>query len=353
MDYIDLIIKQLKKGSSKDSSEIQALLESLRQTSPELFEIAKRVIDNWEVVPTVQTSIIEKLSSPKVYGGGLGIATIASIPWLQSILRWLETNYPLTNSCFTSPISMFAIIATLGGISGAFYSIFLNRALVLPAFRKHNNALILSNLGIGNEVLYGLIASVVTIWFTAIGISPAGLPTIPSGLVPLVPSAATAYSDSDNAPTFVSHQSDGATKSTETIPSLSLNSGRPNLLTYSVIFGSLISGWYGARMRAFNLGQSLLQKVLADTSTTPPLTQDLADMIRKSRTAADAAAIAAQVLEVVGAAVSVPEAALKPSSPSVIGPTAAAPSSASITLTAASTAALNPMTEPPASTPPV
>jgi hypothetical protein len=315
MEYIDLIIERLKKGSAKDSAEIQALLESLRQTSPELYEIAKRFIENWEEVPTtVRTSIIEKLPSPQVFGGGLGIATIASIPWLQSILRWLETNYPLANSGFTSPFSLLAIVAALGGISGAFYSIFLNRALVLPTFKKANNKVILSNWGIGGEILHGLIASVVTVWFTTVGLSPIDIPTIPSAPLQQAPSPVTASRQLENASTFVSYQSDATTMNEENNPPPSVNPRRSNLLTYSVIFGSLISGWYGARMRAFSLGQSLLKNVLADTATTPQLSKEVADMIRDSRTAADAAAIASQVREVVGAAVSVPEAAFKSSS---------------------------------------
>lgn len=99
--------------------------------------------------------------------------------------------------------------------------------------------LTLTQYGILNERLFGAVAAVTTIWLSTVGLVPPGSQTV------MVADA--------QAPENVQNP-EGERKGPVK---------KPNLLTYSVIAGALVSGWFGAPMRTFRLNTELLQGDLA------------------------------------------------------------------------------------------
>jgi hypothetical protein len=365
-ELVDAIRLALSNGHAPDSHEVTQLLAELRGIDPNGYEIARKLV----TISTSQPSSPEDQKTSWLGTttklGGVGVAGYL-LSYGQSLLGWIQSVDPIGRSgiVITNPISLLGIIALVGSISGFIYSIYINRKnraltdvgywIVLPTFKKSEDKLVLSQLGFLNEMLSGAFAALLTI-----GVSTLGLPLPKTSIHELTeptqqqasPGQGTSPSlDNQNsgsnektitpeterklneffgaAPTrtFVSQRPSNSAAPQETKPQLPSAAGdqvqtkekptkddeltqpaKPivNLLTYSVIFGSLVSGWYGARTRALSLGHKLLQTVLADTSVTPPLTQREADAIRTAPTAADAAAIASKKNEVIGAFVNVP-----------------------------------------------
>ena len=121
---------------------------------------------------------------------------------------------------------------------------------MFPEFSKEQNKLILTQYGILNELGFGAIAAATTIWMSVVGLSatpPADPTTISSTL---------------------------------------------NILSWSVIIGSAVSGWLGARMRSSRLDQSLLQTALAETSVLPSGSENLKNLIQSAPSATAAARLA-------------------------------------------------------------
>jgi hypothetical protein len=153
-----------------------------------------------------------------------------------------------------------------------------------------------------------LIASVATIWFVTVGLLPASIGTaIP--IAPVPPEGSQSVEIRPRDMTLVGYQE---TTPVPLSPTPEATTEQPkirndkNLLTYSVLFGSMIAGWYGARSRNLRLGQSYLQFGLAETATTEKLTPAEAQLIREAKTPAEAVAIAMRSSHVIKDAPAVP-----------------------------------------------
>ncbi len=113
-------------------------------------------------------------------------------------------------------------------------------------------------------------AAVTTIWLSTVGLAPAAANAAPPAGV--------------NPP--------AANPPVPNSPAVNIPANKPNLLSYSVVAGALVSGWFGARMRTFRLGHDLLQGALADTALNDKLSAGIADQIRNAPSAAAAATLA-------------------------------------------------------------
>ena len=296
MDMIDQIFKQLNAGKGKDSPEIVALLATIKAVQPNLYDVAVKIVENFIPKPNPVPTPSNWLSFNTLMGGGVGLAGLASTPWIRDGLQWLELHHKL--STVTDPIWLLAIVAGLGAASGAGYSIFSHRGIVWPAVGQKDGVLTLTRYGILNETFFGALAAVTTIWLATVGLAPAN-----ANVKTLLPDP-TAVTPNP-APTTAAPTT---TAPTTTAPSTNLSVAGPvdgnkgnNLLSYSVIAGSLISGWYGARMRSFRLGQDLLQGALAETAVTDKMSPEMAARILAAPTAATAASLATGGKDVVGA----------------------------------------------------
>jgi hypothetical protein len=321
MDVIDQIFKQLKLGKSKVSSEIVALLSTIdTNNQPKLHAIAMQIVENW---PETQQSVswMDRLPARStLMGGGLGIAGIVSLPWMQQILAWFERDYTLPT--VQSPLLLLVIVGGLGAIAGAGYSIYCQRGIVRPEFGQRQGVLTLTRYGILNEIAFGALAAVTTIWLVTVGLVPP-----PAGSTPAASNesttAATTPAPAPNAPwreplmvlpyaplvTSPDSAFDGWSISPSVLPNApaatppaaapAATPNAPSLLSYSVILGSLVSGWMGARMRSFRLGQSLLTDALSKTAVLEPKSPEVAAQIRVASPAA--AAQLATGMDVIGA----------------------------------------------------
>ena len=244
MSSIEQLILLLKAGKKKDSSEIVILIATIRTSEPDQASNAESIVRNW---PETQPSVFP-FSAQAIGLGGLGVAGVASLPFIQPILQWLTKNVPLP--LVSNPLVLLIIVALIGAVAGALYSIYSHKGVVFPEFSKEQNKLILTQYGILNELGFGAIAAATTIWMSVVGLSatpPADPTTISSTL---------------------------------------------NILSWSVIIGSAVSGWLGARMRSSRLDQSLLQTALAETSVLPSGSENLKNLIQSAPSATAAARLA-------------------------------------------------------------
>ena len=282
MNLIDEIFRQLRAGKAKDSPEILALLATIKTAQPESHAIAVQIVENWQSAPSRSEPgpWMSVLTNPTtLMGGGLGIAGIFSLPWIQPVLGWIQQNVPLP--VVQSPPLLLLIVGALGAIAGAGYSIYCHKGIVLPELGKPEGVLTLTRFGIVNEISFGAMAAVMTIWLAAVGLAlpqanPVALPN---------PGAAA------NLPVAV--------------PGAAAVVAAPidkNLLSYSVVLGALVSGWMGARMRSSRLDQSLLKKALAKTSEMEPQSENRAKEILEAKSASAAATLATG-MRVVGTSV--------------------------------------------------
>ena len=282
MNLIDEIFRQLRASKAKDSPEILALLATIKTAQPESHAIAVQIVENWQSAPSRSEPgpWMSVLTNPTtLMGGGLGIAGIFSLPWIQPVLGWIQQNVPLP--VVQSPPLLLLIVGALGAIAGAGYSIYCHKGIVLPELGKPEGVLTLTRFGIVNEISFGAMAAVMTIWLAAVGLAlpqanPVALPN---------PGAAA------NLPVAV--------------PGAAAVVAAPidkNLLSYSVVLGALVSGWMGARMRSSRLDQSLLKKALAKTSEMEPQSENRAKEILEAKSASAAATLATG-MRVVGTSV--------------------------------------------------
>ena len=144
--------------------------------------------------------------------------------------------------------------------------------------------------------MLGAIGAVTTVW-----VSAAGLNGVVTGDV------SAAINDDTTSQPSESESESSAGSETENAESgdasKSQNGNGPpekNLLTFSVILGSIVSGWFGARMRSSRLNQLLLQNALAETARRESAAPELEPLIRSAPSAAEAARLATGK-EVVGA----------------------------------------------------
>ena len=291
MDMIDQIFKQLSAGKGKDSPEIVALLATIKSVQPNLYDVAVKIVDNYVTKP-IPTSVTGGWPSfNTLMGSGVGLAGLASTPWIRDALQWLELNHHLRP--VTDPIWLLAIVAGLGATSGAAYSIYVHRGVVRPAVGQKDGVLTLTRYGILNEIFFGAVAAVTTIWLATVGLAPANASV--KALVPDVTAASPNPPPTNPAPANpapVNPAPENPVKTNAVVSPLSDHGNGNNLLSYSVIAGSLISGWYGARMRSFRLGQDLLQGALAETAVTDRMSPEMAARILAAPTAATAANLA-------------------------------------------------------------
>jgi hypothetical protein len=349
-DPVNLVLGKLIAGTPKDSPEIKEILEAQRQSNLATYELINKIVQDWPASAPAKTPAVG--IRDLILGGGL-LGALATNPYLGTLMGWIQAYDPLAKSgiVITSPGSLFVVVAFLGALAGAGYSLWVNRKVVSPAFAESSDSLVLTRFGSLNEILSGALAAIVTVGMSVVGLSSAFSLTPPtppavapeSATSPQNPSESkrpAASLPTESAPDKVAAELEKyftsspmtyvvAQEPVKQAVSSELKTGTEeapleeqpklrnnvNMLTYPIIFSSLISGWYGARMRAFSLGQSLLQEVLARTATTPQLSQVDAERIRKARTPAEAAAIAAQVTKVIGAAISLPTAASNSPSP--------------------------------------
>lgn len=125
MNLIDEIFKQLNAGKAKDSPEILALLATAKDTDPGSYEMATKIVNNWPGAtqpPRPWSDVLPGRNA--LMGGGLGVAGLASIPWIQPLMAWLQQNVALP--AIHSPSILFFIVAGLGAIAGAVYSIYVH-----------------------------------------------------------------------------------------------------------------------------------------------------------------------------------------------------------------------------------
>lgn len=274
MDHIDLMFKLLNAGKAKDSPEIVTLLETIKATpTPENYIFAKKVVEYW---PQTKPATMNYLTHPAtLIGGGVGLFGLASVQWLQPFLVWLQKS--ITLPIVQSPGVLLLIVAALGAMAGAGYSIYCQRGIMLPQFGKtEEGVLTFSRLGILNELGFGALAAATTIWLAAIGIVPFPNMTTSSDTPPTTAASVTAGTVGATSPTTAT-----------------------NLLSWSVVMGSLVSGWYGARMRTARLDQALLTSALAKTAVNDKLSPELEAKILTAPSAAVAATLATG-LKVVG-----------------------------------------------------
>lgn len=267
MNLIDEIFKQLKAGKAKDSPEILALLATIKSVQPESYAIAVQIVENWQSTSKKEPGPLMGFvtSRSTLMGGSIGLAGIFSLQWLQPALAWFQQNVPLP--VIQSPLLLLLIVGALGAIAGAGYSIYCHSGVVLPTLGKQEGVLTLTRFGILNEVSFGAMAAVTTIWLAAVGLA---LPQ--ANAIPMANPV-----DPANPPDPVP------------VASAPIN---PNLLSHSVILGALVSGWMGARMRSSRLDQSLLTNALARTAEMDPQSEKLAKEILAAPNAAAAATLA-------------------------------------------------------------
>jgi hypothetical protein len=295
VDAIQQLFKLLRETRSKDSPEVKTFLATIKEIKPDIYATLASIADNWQA-PKDAPSFTDRLPDRNtLLGGGVSIVALASTPMISTFVKSLETDHPLTK--VTSPMVLLLIVAALGALAGAAYSIYSHRGVIFPEFGKKEGVLTLTQYGILNEIFLGAVAAVTTIWFAAVGIAIPG----ESATAAADSTTATASADANkpvNADPAANAGQEEATKKAAAQKSAT------NLLSYSMIFGSLISGWFGARMRALRLGQGLLQEALADTAITEKMSPEMADKIRAAPTASVAASLATG-MRVVGA--NVPE----------------------------------------------
>jgi hypothetical protein len=271
MDPFNDLVKLSRSGISKVSVEATTLIEQIARDQPELAGAAQKVMDNWPEPTDVKT-----VFTPKSVGiGGLGIASVASIPWVQPILLWLTDTLKLPD--VFSPIPLLIIVASIGAIAGAAYSIYCHRGVVFPTIAKMENVLTLTRLGILNEIGFGGAAAILTVWMSVVGLNVA----VPLGNVPAKDQAEVVSTKPNEANPDANKKA-----ADEKAPASS------NLLTWSVVLGALVSGWLGARMRSTVLDRSLLKNALAETSIKPAGLPNLESMIRFASSASVAAHLA-------------------------------------------------------------
>jgi len=269
MELIEQILKQLKAKNGIDSPEIKALLATIKVARPDLYDIAMKIIENWVPDPNPSPNPLSKYIPDRntLIGGGAGIAGLASLPFVPQLLGWLQ-NFPLPE--VKDPMWLLPIVAGLGALAGAVYSIYAFRGIVSPTFGEKDGALTLTRYGILNELFFGAMAAVTTIWLSTVGLAPGAANAAP-------PAAANPLAANPPVPNP---------------PAVNIPANKPNLLSYSVVAGSLVSGWFGARMRTFRLGRDLLQGALADSALNDKLSVGISDQIRNAPTAAAAATLA-------------------------------------------------------------
>lgn len=274
MNLIDEIFKQLKAGKAKDSPEILALLATVRSAQPDSYAIAVQIVENWQSTPKSEPSPLMRLvtSRSTLMGGSIGLAGIFSLQWLQPAFAWFQQNVPLP--VVQSPFLLLIIVGTLGALAGAGYSIYCQGGIVLPTLGKQDDVLTLTRFGIVNEIGFGAMAAVMTIWLAAVGLA---LPQANPVAVP-EPVAAADPATAANPP--------------DREVALAPAPQKQNLLSHSVVLGALVSGWLGARMRSSRLDQSLLTKALSKTSEMAPQSDTLAKEILAAPSASAAATLA-------------------------------------------------------------
>lgn len=265
MTPVEMIIKLLNSGKKKDSPEIQSLLESVKAADKSAYDTILVVVNNWQQPKNPLGFLGDK---SVMVPGGIGLAGLVSLPYLQPFLVWLQKN--VTLPAVQSPIPLLLWVAGLGGVSGFVYSVYRSRGIVLPQADDHDGVLTLTRYGFLNELVFGALAAVTTIWLAAVGIAtpePFGDGIAEAALV------------------------------TETLAKLPQTG---SLLTWSVVLGSLMSGWYGARMRSARLDQALLTDALARTAELDKQSPEVAAKILGAPNAA-MAATEATGMAVVGA----------------------------------------------------
>jgi hypothetical protein len=275
MNLIEQLLKQLSL-TGRESAEVHALMGAIRTQQPDQEATAQAIIDHWSQKPRSKLPSLTR-AQMGVVGGGVGI--LAILPFIQNLLHWAQANIPLP--FVKSPIFLLLIVAAIGGLAGAIYSIYCNRAIVFPTMEAKSDRLTLDRLGILNEIGFGALAAVTTVWLAAVGLAP------PIDTVTGAPQAQAAPTP---AP----------------VPVVAVAS--VSLLTWSVIIGATTSGWFGARMRSSHLNQSLLQEALAQNVTKPAGSDALAKMVRDAEHPAQAARLATgkEVLGASATAQSVP-----------------------------------------------
>src|SRR4051794_8779467 len=184
MDLIEEVFKQLN-AKGPESPEVQALLRTIHDTQPDKEAIARALVSNWR---KEKPSVLPALNRTQWTAVGGGVGLVALLPFLPSLLQWAQLNIPLP--VIKSPIALLFVIALVGAIAGAGYSIYCNRGIVLPTFQAKAGQLTLTRFGILNEIGVGAIAAVTTVWLATIGLTPpvttaAGTPVVAS--VPATP----------------------------------------------------------------------------------------------------------------------------------------------------------------------
>src|SRR5688500_1345064 len=112
---IGQVLELLGAGKAKDSPEIVALVGSVAGKG-DLHEIVKQIVANWNPPPAPPSRVGQALSDPRVLAGGAGVVGIASIPWLQQMLKYVSEKISLP--VVESPVALLLIVAVLGALAG-------------------------------------------------------------------------------------------------------------------------------------------------------------------------------------------------------------------------------------------
>lgn len=297
------IVRLLGEGKTKNAAKIQAILMGL-ESLPQAHSVASGIVDSWPASSTFGPLTDNKA----LVGGGVGIAGLASVPYLQEFLAWIQREFKLP--LVTSPITMLFIVAGLGALAGAVYSIFKHGGIAWPTIGlqggedvNHERVLTLTRYGILNESGVGALAAVSTIWLTTIGLIP------PEGRTDATPP--TVAKGSSESPSKQNEQ--GTPESTDSGSNANKKMEAKNLLSYSVLIGALVSGWLGARMRSFRLDQGLMKSLLASAVASDRQSREVQ---QKVETAPGAVGIAQALgFEVVGGATKPPPPRTPPTEP--------------------------------------
>lgn len=357
MDLFGHIVDLLKSGKTKDSAEIVALLKLL-ESNPQAHADAMTLIASWPPKPTLADRLPERNT---ILLGGAGIAGISSLALVPGILEFVKKNAPFDQVPVHSVWLLLLIIAALGALAGAVYSVYHHRGIAWPRFSKRvatrpeeSDVLTLTEYGFLNEIFFGALAAITTVWLASVGLVPAtnsGLgQTTTTESKSVDKSAAVKKADLErvsldaklktiqheisanalkaaqdelalikadtnraaevaaaelkvtNAKAAEADAGKALDSANQEVSRLKSESSDPsNLLGTSVILSALVSGWYGARMRTFNLDRHLLKDALAITAVSEKQSPIMREAIRTAPNTVAAVELATGMTVVGGA----------------------------------------------------
>lgn len=290
MNQIQQVLKLLRTHG-KDSKPVSDFMDKLKAELGEEAEVFKgynQLVGDWPVPASAQLKSAFSKHWRKITGvavGGTGV--IALVPNLRTLLNWL----PLP--VIEQPLYLLPVVALLGALSGFCYSVFCNRGVVIPSFQNQSGVLVLTKMGFFNELLLGGIAAITTVWVSTVGLN--GVTTTSNFEITSNSSVSGETVQGEKNEVVNNEAGDSKNEDPEkNLANKSQNTKQKsgNLLTFSVIIASAVSGWFGARMSYAKLNESLLRHALAEASSRNPAQAGIESSILEASSSAEAVIIA-------------------------------------------------------------